>query len=243
MVTTSLLRMPETQHWRGLQPGSPSHGVNAVATDLTPTVSKTPPTIPEAQASAGSFSPGEKGPQARARAGLARAGSELETQAGRGVLAISEGEGRVKPPAGGPAKSDPLPVAEASKTAITQTVSPPITFPLRTISGMNAREHPMARKRRVKAERAVVAWSLVKAFRASRPTLPLVIRLTRFAPSRGLDSDNLQSALKAVRDAIAQWLGINDADESRARYAYAQARAPAYLVRIEFIPSQEDMTP
>jgi hypothetical protein len=238
MMATSLPRMPGTQHWRGLQPGSPSRGVNAVATYLTPTVSTTPPTLTEAQASAGSFSPGENRPQARARAELAYAGAELRTQAGRGAGPISEGEGRVKPPAGGPVKSDPLSKAEVSKTAITNSVSHPITLPLRTVSGMNAREHPMARSRRVKAERATVAWSLVQAFGKRRPSPPLVIRLTRYAPSRGLDSDNLQSSLKAVRDAIAQWMGINDADETQARYAYAQARAPLYAVRIEFLQEQ-----
>jgi hypothetical protein len=237
-MTTSLLRMPETQHWRGLQPGSPSHGVNAVATDLTPIVSTTPPTVPDRRASAGSSSPGEDRPQALARAELTYAGSELGTQAGRGVLAISEGEGRVKPPAGGPVKSDPLSNGDPPISALTPTVSHPIILPLRTVSGMNAREHPMTRSRRVKAERATVAWYLAWAFAKRRPPLPVTIRLTRYAPSRGLDSDNLQSSLKAVRDAIAQWLGINDADESQARYAYAQARAAIYAVRIEFLQEQ-----
>jgi hypothetical protein len=100
---------------------------------------------------------------------------------------------------------------------------------------MNAREHPMARSRRVRKEREFVAWHL---FPHCPPPLPVTIRLTRYAPSRGLDSDNLQSSLKAVRDAIAQWLGINDADESQARYAYAQARLHVYAVRIEFLQEQ-----
>ena len=106
-----------------------------------------------------------------------------------------------------------------------------IFVPIQTSRGLNAREHHMARARRVKRERQAVAWALSVE---SRPALPCEVVLTRIAPSNGLDpGDNLNGALKAVRDQIAEWLGVDDKDESRVRYRYAQERG-AWGVRIEF---------
>ena len=105
-----------------------------------------------------------------------------------------------------------------------------ISVPLRTGNGMNSREHHMARARRVKREREAAAWMLK---RAEKPILPCVVLLTRSAPSNGLDRDNLQGALKAVRDQVAEWLEVDDRDESSVRYEYAQIRGP-WAVSFEF---------
>ena len=79
-----------------------------------------------------------------------------------------------------------------------------IRIPLRTVSGMNVREHFRVRAKRVKAERQAVALVLGPQ---KKPALPIVVTLTRIAPSSGLDpDDNLPSAFKAVRDEIAAWL-------------------------------------
>lgn len=99
----------------------------------------------------------------------------------------------------------------------------------KTCGGMNAREHHMARARRVKSERAVVGWSLTGH---PKPELPLLVTLTRIAPSSGLDDDNLASALKSCRDAFAEWIGVDDKHRDIVRYSYAQARGP-WSVRIE----------
>ena len=107
-----------------------------------------------------------------------------------------------------------------------------IHVPLRTVSGMNAREHHMARARRVKGERLLVAWHLASV---KKPSVPLVVTLTRIAPSNGLDDDNLAGALKACRDEIAEWIGVNDRDRKTARYEYEQERGP-WGVRIEWRP-------
>jgi len=97
-----------------------------------------------------------------------------------------------------------------------------LQLPLRTGRGLNGREHHMARHRRVKTEREAVAWLL----RGKRPPAPpVVVTMTRLAPSSGLDSDNLQGALKAVRDELAMWLGLDDADP-RVTWLCAQRRAP-----------------
>ena len=106
-----------------------------------------------------------------------------------------------------------------------------IAVPLRT-RGSNARESWPARHGRVKRERSAVAWILATE---RRPSIPCTVLLTRCAPSAGLDDDNLRTALKGVRDQVAEWLGVNDRDSSRVRYLYAQVRG-AWGVRIEFGP-------
>lgn len=95
-----------------------------------------------------------------------------------------------------------------------------VEVPLMTVSGMNAREHYMKRHRRVKREREAVAWSLKGIV---PPALPLVVTMTRVAPSNGLDDDNLASALKPTRDQIAAWLGIDDRSKL-VRWVPAQRR-------------------
>jgi hypothetical protein len=60
-----------------------------------------------------------------------------------------------------------------------------------------------------------------------------VVRLTRISP-RSLDSDNLESALKSVRDGVANVLGIDDRDP-RVRYVVDQRKGEhgESAVRIE----------
>jgi fatty acid-binding protein DegV len=69
----------------------------------------------------------------------------------------------------------------------------------------------------------------------TRPALPCTVTMTRVAPSEGLDDDNLRSALKAVRDQIAAWLGVDDRDPL-VRWAYDQKRGAArdYAVEVAF---------
>lgn len=65
-----------------------------------------------------------------------------------------------------------------------------------------------------------------------KPALPCVVTITRLAPSNGLDTDNLLSSQKGVRDQIATWLGVDDRDP-RVTWEYAQERAREYGVRVE----------
>jgi hypothetical protein len=109
------------------------------------------------------------------------------------------------------------------------------TIPLRTVSGMNQREHWRKRAARVKQERAIVAASLYGAgLRQFTLTAPLLVTLTRIGPTNGLDPfDNLPSALKGCVDEIASWLGVDDRKDDRVRYACKQERGPKWLVRVE----------
>ena len=96
---------------------------------------------------------------------------------------------------------------------------------VRTKSEMNARDHWSKRKRRFDEQKAAT-WL---EFRAKYPNsvrvqfidrdwnrVPVVVTLTRHG--RKLDSDNLQSALKAIRDTVAAILGIDDGDEDAATW-------------------------
>lgn len=105
-----------------------------------------------------------------------------------------------------------------------------VCIPLRTSSGLNAREHWRARTARVRKEREAVGWMLRAC---PKPALPCSVLLTRVAPSSGLDDDNLAGSLKSVRDEVARWLGVDDRDRMTVRYRYAQTRGP-WGVRIEF---------
>lgn len=104
---------------------------------------------------------------------------------------------------------------------------------IRTRRGMNDRECWQARKRRVTAERQAVAWVLRTV---DRPATPCTVWLTRIGPSNGLDDDNLAGALKAVRDQVAEWLGVDDKRSDVVRYRYAQRRAREWGVEIGFGP-------
>ena len=111
-----------------------------------------------------------------------------------------------------------------------------VFLPVRTWSEANLREHWAKRARRVRTQRQA-ARLLVRAAnnRADISVLsgPITIILTRLAP-RSLDSDNLASSLKAVRDGVADALDIDDGS-SRIQWRYAQRKGKPreYAVLVE----------
>jgi hypothetical protein len=108
-----------------------------------------------------------------------------------------------------------------------------VTLPLRLGRGQNAREHHYARHRRVAAEKAAVTLAL-RAARLSPPPAPYVVTLTRISPGEGIDTDNLDGALKSVRDAVADFLGVDDSPKAPVRWIPAQDRGPwGVEIRIE----------
>lgn len=127
-------------------------------------------------------------------------------------------------------------VEVAPKVALT------FTAPIHIIPETNQREHWGAKARRVKAQRGAAKMLTASAFRRAESTLhnyPLDVTLTRIIGPRGrpLDGhDNRRAAFKAVVDGIAEALQVNDGDESRVSWEYAQEeRGPdwAIMVRIE----------
>jgi hypothetical protein len=109
------------------------------------------------------------------------------------------------------------------------------TLPIATKSANNLHELPFARHRRVKAERAEVGTWLMVLFGRHPPLAVaqggrIVVTLTRLG-GRGLDSDNLAGAYKAIRDGVADWLGIDDGDD-RIEWRYAQEPGGAKGTRV-----------
>lgn len=115
-----------------------------------------------------------------------------------------------------------------------------VEIPLRTVSEANAHAHWRTRWARTRAQRLATGLSLART--GVRASAPANVVLTRMAPSTGLDSDNLVSAFKAVRDAVAEWLGVDDRD-TRVTWQYRQERTPrgvwAVRIQIEQVQEQE----
>lgn len=113
-------------------------------------------------------------------------------------------------------------------------------IPLKTGRGLNNRETWRQTARRVANERSVTLLAMGYP-RRLQPGEAVQVTLVRV--SRGhLDDDNNVGALKHVRDAVAQWLGIDDGSP-RIRFLYGQRvskripqltpRSPAFEACVE----------
>lgn len=92
---------------------------------------------------------------------------------------------------------------------------------------MNVRTHWATRAKRTRTARRTAAALCPPA------SLPCAVTLTRYSAGT-LDDDNLRSALKAVRDGIADRLGVDDND-ARVEWKYEQAacKRGTYGVSVE----------
>ena len=109
-----------------------------------------------------------------------------------------------------------------------------VFLPIKTLSEANLRTHWAQRARRVRSQRENACLLVrVKLGRPPARASQIRVRLTRIAP-RTLDSDNLAAALKAVRDGVADALGMDDGDEC-IEWAYAQRKGEPreYAVLVE----------
>jgi hypothetical protein len=103
-------------------------------------------------------------------------------------------------------------------------------LPIKTVTGLNAREHWRKRAARVKAERHTTAH-IVKPF-----PVPCIVRLIRLSPAM-CDDDNLQGACKAIRDEIAKVCGVDDGPQGPITWVYAQEKCKRghFGVRVEML--------
>lgn len=110
-----------------------------------------------------------------------------------------------------------------------------VTLPMIIQSEANTRSHFMAKAKRAKAQRKE-ALSIPRDLLHSPPC---TVTLTRIAP-RQLDGDNLQSGFKALRDGIADRLGIDDKDP-RVTWRYRQEKGEPnqYGARVQIQPAFE----
>ncbi len=98
---------------------------------------------------------------------------------------------------------------------------------LRLVSEANQRGSWHRGAERASRQRDVVALVLR---RLAPIAPPCEVRVIRVAP-RALDDDNLARACKAVRDAVARWLGVDDGD-ALVSWRVGQARGRSYGVRV-----------
>lgn len=103
-------------------------------------------------------------------------------------------------------------------------------LPIATKSEANLREHWARKAGRAKSQRTTAKLAMGKVVFGGR----LAVLVTRLAP-RELDGDNLQRALKAVVDGLADALGLSNDRDPSVVWVYNQARgSPA--VRVDLFP-------
>lgn len=104
-----------------------------------------------------------------------------------------------------------------------------VLVPIRAVSVANTREHWAAKAERAKKHRMSTHLSLRAEAMLKGTTGPLKVTITRIG-KRTLDGDNLQSACKACRDGVSDWLGRDDGDPL-IDWQYAQEKGD-YAVRV-----------
>jgi hypothetical protein len=104
-----------------------------------------------------------------------------------------------------------------------------LLLPIRIESCANLREHWAKRAGRAKAHR-------MAALAVPRHPLPCVVTITRIAP-RKLDDDNLAGGCKALRDGIADRLGVDDGSPLvQWRYDQRKGMPKQYAVEVVIAP-------
>jgi hypothetical protein len=109
-----------------------------------------------------------------------------------------------------------------------------VEIPVRILSEMNRRDHWRKRNARFRAQQTEVFFAL-RVFAEAMKLITsgdaeIVVTLTRLDPQM-LDTDNLASGFKAVRDQVAKQLGIDDGSD-RIEWIYRQAKARTYSAQI-----------
>jgi hypothetical protein len=108
-----------------------------------------------------------------------------------------------------------------------------VEMDMKIVSMANVRMHWAVKAKLVKSQRQKAFNALASV--AAPPALPCTIVLTRVAP-RALDGDNLQSGFKAVRDGVADWLGVDDRSKQvEWQYRQRPGTVKTYKVEIEVI--------
>lgn len=91
-----------------------------------------------------------------------------------------------------------------------------LELPCRVVSEINRRDYWPVKARRAEIQRDALAdacrragWGAVGVI-STRWQPPLPARVTFTHVGRAMDDDNLRSAFKALRDEVANWLGVDD---------------------------------
>lgn len=101
----------------------------------------------------------------------------------------------------------------------------------------------IAQSREKKQHRQVahmaVAAALSRRGLRGEAFVPALVTITRVSFGR-LDSDNLAFSAKALRDGVADALGIDDGDVERVRFRYAQRKGPKGQHAVQVLVEQRD---
>lgn len=103
-----------------------------------------------------------------------------------------------------------------------------LELPIYTTTESNTGGHWRTKARRADKQREAIGMFLIGR---ELPKLPACIKFTRFGKKK-LDGDNLQSAFKHVRDAVAERYKVDDASDLYT-WEYDQEQRDFYGVRIE----------
>lgn len=107
-----------------------------------------------------------------------------------------------------------------------------LTLPIATVSEANSREYWRKKAARAATQRAATNLAIRGEIFRRKLTLPMPLRVTFTRLGvRELDSDNLQGAFKAIRDGLADAIGVNDKDKGYT-WVYLQEKAKQKAVRI-----------
>lgn len=107
-----------------------------------------------------------------------------------------------------------------------------VTLPIRTVTESNANENWRMKHKRAQSQIHTTKL-ILRASGGTPPPAPLYVVMTRIAPCK-MDSDNLVSSCKHIRDAVAEWLGIDDGDDRVTYQVQAERGRPKqYAVRVE----------
>jgi hypothetical protein len=107
-----------------------------------------------------------------------------------------------------------------------------VEMDMKIVSIANMRLHWAAKARLVKSQRQKTRMALAAVAQSyGVEILPVTVVLTRVAP-RKLDGDNLQSGFKAVRDGVADWLGVDDGS-SMIEWQYCQRSGGPKIYKVE----------
>ena len=107
---------------------------------------------------------------------------------------------------------------------------------IHTISEANNREHWAKKHKRSSAQREIAMLVCKSELSEHKPdfSYPVLVKLTRFG-KRKLDDDNLGRSFKAIRDGIADALGIDDGDTDKLRFFCTQEHSKVYSVKVWMI--------
>ena len=106
-------------------------------------------------------------------------------------------------------------------------------IPVRVYSESNLREHWRTCAKRTQGQRMAAKLMTAEALGWRKRGVGVVVTLTRVAP-RVMDSDNLARAFKAIRDGVADGLGLDDGSPlTMWRYDQRRGKPKVHAVEVK----------